>query len=125
MGFCTRPRRRFLARSPRRRRPQSDMLSRLDGTRPGADAYMSEAVGDIPTWVMAVGTMMSLVFGSLTGAVGAAWRSAERLQAMERRLTDKLDSNLNALRGRQDQLHRENKADMQRLEDRLMRRRPT
>lgn len=84
---------------------------------------MSVAGGDIPTWLVAVGGIMSLVFGSLTGAVGAAWRSAERLRAMEHRLADKLDSAVESLRNRQDELHSENREEMRRLEDRLTRRR--
>jgi hypothetical protein len=92
--------------------------------RPAGD-YVSIAQGDIPTWLVAVGGIMSLIFGSLTGAVGAAWKSAERLQAMERRLMDKLDSNRNMLQQRQDALHTENREEMRRLEDRITRRRPS
>lgn len=78
---------------------------------------MAVAGSDIPVWLEVLVAAMSLLIGSITGAVGSAWKSAERFQSLEQRLADKLD----ALRTRQDELHRENKADLQRLEDRLRR----
>lgn len=89
--------------------------------------YMPMDLGDVPTWVGALVASMSLILGAISGAVGSAWRAGERFRLLEQRLGDKLAeheqrtaSRYDMLRDRQDELHRENKQDLHRLEDRLL-----
>lgn len=76
------------------------------------------AGGDVPGWLEAAFTVVGVVMGIITGAITAAWRISSLIAGVEKRLMEQSIANREAIRNELASMHRENRADIEKLSER-------